>query len=153
MNYIQKMRRLIGSNMLMTVGCGIILEKDGQILLQHRKDNDVWGIPGGVMEPGETFIEAAIRETWEETGLKAEDLGLFGLYSGNEGYAEYQNGDKIFSVQIIFHTTKFSGELIQDALESQEHRFFSCDNLPHLNSHQERFILDWVNNSNLPVIE
>lgn len=153
MSYIQEMRQLIGSNMLMTVGCGIILEKDGQILLQHRKDNDVWGIPGGVMEPGETFIEAAIRETWEETGLRAEDLSLFGLYSGHEGYAEYQNGDQIFSVQIIFHTTKFSGELIQDALESQEHRFFSSDNLPHLNSHQKRFILDWVNNSNLPVIK
>lgn len=105
------------------------------------------------MEPGETFIDAALRETWEETGLKAENLNLFGLYSGNEGYAEYQNGDKIFSVQIIFHTTKFSGVLIQDALESREHRFFSRDNLPQLNSHQERFILDWVNNLNLPVVK
>ena len=153
MNYIQEMRQLIGSHTLMTVGCGIILEKDGQILLQHRKDSDVWGIPGGVMEPGETFMEAALRETWEETGLKAGNLNLFGLYSGKEGYAEYQNGDKIFSVQIIFHTTEFSGELIQDALESHEHRFFSRTNLPHLNSHQERFILDWVSKSNLPIIK
>lgn len=153
MNYIQEMRQLIGSNTLMTIGCGIILEKDGQILLQHRKDNDVWGIPGGVMEPGETFMEAALRETWEETGLKAENLSLFGLYSGNEGYAEYQNGDKVFSVQVIFHTTSFAGKLIQDALESLEHQFFSRDSLPHLNSHQDRFILDWVNNSNLPVIK
>ena len=38
MNYIKDMRQLIGSNLLMTVGCGIILEQDGQILLQHRKD-------------------------------------------------------------------------------------------------------------------
>lgn len=153
MNYIQDMRQLIGTQTLMTVGCGIIIEKEGQILLQHRKDNDVWGIPGGVMEPGETFMGAAIRETREETGLETENLQLFGLYSGNEGFAEYQNGDKIFSVQIIFHTTEFSGELIQDALESREHRFFSRTDLPHLNPHQERFILDWVNGVVVPVIK
>lgn len=153
MNYIQDMRQLIGSHILMTVGCGIILEKNNQILLQHRKDNDVWGIPGGVMEPGETFVEAALRETWEETGLAAENLELFGLYSGKEGFAEYQNGDKIFSVQIIFHTTDFAGDLIQEASESHEHRFFSRSNLPNLNAHQERFILDWVNKSNLPIVK
>ncbi|WP_203333485.1 NUDIX hydrolase [Planococcus beigongshangi] len=153
MNYIQEMRRLIGNQTLMTVGCGIIMEKDGQILLQHRKDNDVWGIPGGVMELGETFMGAAMRETLEETGLKTENLRLFGLYSGNEGFAEYQNGDKIFSVQIIFRTTEFSGELIQDALESREHRFFSRTDLPHLNPHQARFILDWVDGVEGPVVK
>lgn len=153
MDYIKEMRQLVGSTLLMTVGCGIILEKDGQILLQHRKDRDVWGIPGGVMEPGETFLETAARETLEETGLKTENLKLFGLYSGEEGYSEYLNGDKIFSVQIIFCTGEFSGELIQDAAESHEHRFFSRTDLPNLNPHQERFILDWVKKSNIPVIK
>ncbi|MFP8782912.1 NUDIX domain-containing protein [Planococcus plakortidis] len=113
MNYIKDMRQLIGSNLLMTVGCGIILEQDGQILLQHRKDRDVWGIPVGVMEPGETFFETAIRETYEETGLQAVNLQLFGLYSGEEGYAKYRNGDQVYSVQIIFHTPQFSGDQIQ----------------------------------------
>ena len=153
MSYIQEMRQLIGSHMLMTVGCGIIIEKDNQILLQHRKDKDVWGIPGGVMEPGETFLETALRETLEETGLKTKNLKLFGLYSGKEGYSEYLNGDKIFSVQIIFYTSEFSGELIQDAAESHEHRFFSCTSLPNLNPHQERFIMDWVNKLDLPILK
>lgn len=49
------MRQLIGSNLLITVGCGVLIEQDNQILLQHRKDHHVWGIPGGVMEPGESF--------------------------------------------------------------------------------------------------
>ncbi|MEZ0482101.1 NUDIX hydrolase [Planococcus sp. SSTMD024] len=153
MNYIQDMRQLIGSNLLMTVGCGIILEQDGQILLQHRKDRDVWGIPGGVMEPGETFLETAIRETHEETGLQAENLQLFGLYSGTEGYAEYQNGDQVYSVQIIFHSQQFSGELIQEGAESHDHRFFSPGELPKINPHQERFIVDWVNKTNLPILK
>lgn len=63
MSYIQHMRQLIGSNLLITVGCGVLIEQDNQILLQHRKDYYVWGIPGGVMEPGESFEETAIRET------------------------------------------------------------------------------------------
>lgn len=153
MDYIQTMRQLVGSEILMTVGCGIIIEKEDQILLQHRKDKDVWGIPGGVMEPGETFHETAVRETLEETGLKVGQLEFFGMYSGKDGFAEYQNGDKIFSVQIIFRTTEYTGELLHDSLESHEHRFFSRDALPTLNSHQERFIHDWVERVALPIIK
>lgn len=153
MSYIQTIRKLIGNEMLMTVGCGIIIEQENQILLQHRKDRDVWGIPGGVMEPGETFLETAVRETFEETGLTAEQLELFGLYSGDEGFSEYQNGDKIFSVQIIFHSSSFSGKLIHNTDESHEHRFFSRNNLPHLLPIQERFIQDWVSQVSLPVIK
>lgn len=152
MDYIKTMRRLIGSELLMTVGCGIILEKDGHILLQHRKDRDVWGIPGGVMEPGETFEETARRESLEETGLTVGAMKLFGLYSGSEGFAEYQNGDQIFSVQIVFYSTDFFGELLHETEESHEHRFFSKDTLPKLNSHQQRFITDWAKGAERPVI-
>ncbi|MCT4784823.1 NUDIX hydrolase [Exiguobacterium aestuarii] len=129
------MRHLIGSNLLMTVGCGVIIEYNEQILLQHRKDHDVWGIPGGVMEPGELFEETAIRETNEETGLTVRKLKLFGIYSGDEGYSRYENGDLVYSVQIIFFTTEFSGEIIQSTDESHEHRFFSRNELPPLNQH------------------
>lgn len=153
MNYIEVMRKLIGNEMLMTVGCGIIIEQENQILLQHRKDYDVWGIPGGVMEPGETFLETAVRETFEETGLTVQQLKLFGLYSGKEGFSEYQNGDKVFSVQIIFYTNGISGELLHSTEESHEHQFFSRNNLPPLNPHQQRFIHDWVNEVDLPVIK
>ncbi len=153
MSYIETMRQLIGNEMLITVGCGVILEQDNQILLQHRTDRDVWGIPGGILEPGESFLEAAVRETFEETGLIVEHLDLFGIYSGKEGFALYPNGDQVFSVQIIFHTSHFSGELIQRSEESHEHRFFDRNKLPHLNIHQARFIQDWVNKVSLPVIK
>lgn len=152
MDYIQTMRRLIGNELLMTVGCGIILEKDGQILLQHRKDHDVWGIPGGVMEPGETFEETARRETLEETGLTVGAMQLFGLYSGSEGFANYPNGDQVFSVQLVFHSTDYSGDMMQETLESHEHRFFPKDALPKLNFHQQRFIHDWAEGASVPVI-
>ena len=99
MNYIKDMRELIGHNMLFTVGCGAIIEKDEKILLQHRTDEDNWCIPGGVMELGETFEETVTREVYEETGLHLSGLTIFGLYSGEKCYVEYPNQDQVYSVQ------------------------------------------------------
>lgn len=105
------------------------------------------------MEPGETFEHTATREVLEETGLTVHHLELFGLYSGASGYATYDNGDQVFSVQIIFRTTEFSGELTQEDEESHAHRFFSRQKLPPLHTHQERFILDWANDEPKPIIK
>ena len=124
MNYISDMRKLIGNETLFTVGCGVIIEKEGCILLQHRTDEDNWCIPGGVMEIGETFEQTAKRETFEETGLEVDDLTLFGIYSGESCFVQYPNDDKAYSVQIIFTTTTYSGVLKQKGIESREHQIF-----------------------------
>lgn len=154
MNYIQNMRKMIGNETLLTVGCGIIIEQNNQILLQHRTDADVWGIPGGVIEMGEQVEDAARRETLEETGLTAGKLELFGIYSGQEGYANYANGDQVYSIQLIFYTTTVTGELIQVSDESHAHQYFDKNNLPNnINSHQKRFIMDWVNGLQTPIIK
>ena len=153
MGYIKEMRRLIGHATLFTVGCGVILERDGCILLQHRMDEDNWCIPGGMMEIGETFEEAAIREIYEETNLAVHDLQLFGIYSGADCFVEYPNQDKVYSVQIIFQSTNFTGDLKQQDIESKEHRFFKGDELPaSLNPRQKRFIQDWAEGKALPII-
>ncbi len=154
MNYIQNMRKLIGNETLLTVGCGIIIEQNNQILLQHRTDADVWGIPGGVIEMGEQVEDAARRETLEETGLTAGKLELFGIYSGREGYASYANGDQVYSIQLIFLTTTVTGDLIQVSDESHAHQYFDKNDLPdNINSHQKRFIMDWVNGLQTPIIK
>lgn len=54
-----------------------LLFRDGLVLLVRRGDGPargLWSAPGGRVEPGETAIEAAHREVWEETGLVAHDL-------------------------------------------------------------------------------
>jgi ADP-ribose pyrophosphatase YjhB (NUDIX family) len=154
MNYLQTMREMIGNKPLLTVGCGVIIEKGNQILLQHRTDADVWGIPGGVLELGEQVSEAARREAQEETGLIIGDMDFFGVYSGKEGFAQYSNGDQVFSIQMIFKTSNVSGELIQKSDESRAHVFFDKHDLPpNINSHQKRFIMDWVHQVPTPVIK
>lgn len=82
-DYIKTMRQMIGHETLFTVGCGAIIEDDkNRILLQRRRDQNNWCLPGGVMEVNETFEEAAKREVEEETDLTIEGIELFGIYSG-----------------------------------------------------------------------
>lgn len=154
-DYIQTMRKLIGHETLVTVGCGAIIEDDqGRILLQRRADQNNWCLPGGVMEVGETFLETVRREVEEETDLVIENPELFGIYSGPSCYKEYPNGDKVFSVQVIFRTRTFSGLLKQEGPESLEHTFFTRDALPSpLNSNQAAFISDWAESIATPVIK
>ncbi|WP_040285046.1 NUDIX hydrolase [Sporosarcina koreensis] len=153
MGYIQNLRKLVGQESLLTVGCGVIIEQDRKILLQHRTDEDNWCIPGGIMELGETFEETAIRETEEETGLLVGDLTLFGLYSGLSCFVTYPNGDQAYSVQVIFKSTTYTGQLHEADAESRAHRFFGKDELPgNLNPRQRQFIRDWAEGIALPVI-
>lgn len=144
--YIKTMRQMIGKETLFTVGCGAIIEDEmNRILLQRRKDQNNWCIPGGVMEVNETFLETVRREVEEETNLCIANIELFGIYSGPSCFMEYPNGDKVYSVQIIFICRGFQGILKQEGEESFEHRFFDRDNLPNpLNPNQESFILDWA---------
>ena len=48
----------------------VIFDEKKRVLLSHRRDQDIWNLPGGGMEIGELPPEAVIRETFEETGLK-----------------------------------------------------------------------------------
>jgi 8-oxo-dGTP pyrophosphatase MutT (NUDIX family) len=52
----------------------------GEILLIQRTDDQLWAMPGGAFEVGETPAEGACREAWEETGVAVEPLALVGVY-------------------------------------------------------------------------
>ena len=94
-DYVRELRKLIGSRPIMLCGAGVIvINSRGEILLQHRIDNSLWGFPGGAVELGETVEQTAAREVFEETGIEVEKLKLLGVYSGQDTYYKYPNGDK-----------------------------------------------------------
>ena len=49
---------------------GVLCYSNGLILGILRSDNNKWGLPFGKVDPGETAMDAAVRECWEETGRK-----------------------------------------------------------------------------------
>ena len=63
-----------------TLGVNIAIIPDDKILLTERTDFEVWCLPGGEVEPGESLAQAALRETREETGLEVELTRLVGVY-------------------------------------------------------------------------
>jgi ADP-ribose pyrophosphatase YjhB (NUDIX family) len=66
------------------VVAGTIPEQDGRVLLTRRSINPgrgLWTFPGGFVDFGESVTDAAMRETFEETGLKVELTGLHNVYS------------------------------------------------------------------------
>lgn len=149
MSYISDLRKVIGHDVIMTVGCGVVIENDqGEILLQKRSDTGEWCIPGGAMELYETYEEAAIREVREEVGIEAKNLRLFGLYSGNERVIHYPNRDIVYPLAVIFITNKYSGEISDTDSEVEEHRFFKKEKLPeNLFAPDCRIIKDWSEGS------
>ena len=146
MNYIADLRKYVGHDLLMTVGCGVLIENDkGQVLLQKRSDTGEWCVPGGALEPGETYIEAASRELYEEVGIRVSDLRLFGLYSGGDREIRYPNGDIVYSLSVIFITSSYTGEISDSDSEVLEHRFFGKNEIPkELFVPDARPILDWA---------
>ena len=154
MSYIGDLREYVGHDLVMTVGCGILIvnEKD-QVLLQRRSDTGDWCIPGGALEPFETFEEAAIREVREEVGITVKDLRLFGIYSGEERRIHYPNGDIVYSLSVIFTAREYEGVVSDDDWEVLEHRFFGRDEIPkELFPADSRTILDWKKGSREVII-
>lgn len=118
----------------------IIVNDDGQILLQSRSDRDEWGLPGGCQELGETFEEVVIREVKEETNLdvKEEDLKLIKVVSGMSRRSSYPNGDVVINNTILYLVDKYSGTLRWNS-ESKDMKFFDLDKLPR-NQHDPDLI-------------
>lgn len=65
-----------------TIGVfAVIFDKENRILFCHRTDYDLWNLPGGTLEHGETPWDCVIREVKEETGLDTKIERLAGIYS------------------------------------------------------------------------
>lgn len=145
MDYIKKMRSLVGKEQLMMVGVSVLLlDADNRVLLLHRSDTDDWGVAGGYMEIGETLEEAAIREVREETGLELGAFTFYKVFSGPDFAFTYPNGDKVYNVVSCYVSRNFTGKIQLDQ-ESTEYQFFNLDELPEkMMSHSRIVLQDFI---------
>jgi ADP-ribose pyrophosphatase YjhB (NUDIX family) len=113
-------------------GVSAVVLRDGQVLLQRRDDNRLWGIPGGSVEFGETVLMALTREVREETGLEVAPERLIGVYSDPAEHQihHYPDGNVIHYVSVCFECRVLSGTLTL-CEESLDLQWFDPDALPH----------------------
>jgi 8-oxo-dGTP pyrophosphatase MutT (NUDIX family) len=143
-SYILELRRFVGSRPLISVGaCVFVLDDAGRVLLQHRTDDDQWGIPGGSMDLGESLEDCARRELREETGLEAGVLELRGVLSGPEFYHRYPNGDEIYMVGAMFLAHDVRGIPRVNDQESVAFAYFDLHALPEKVNVVSRRALEW----------
>lgn len=130
MNYVKDLRKLVGTRPLILPGAVvIILNENNELLLQHRTDGG-WGLPGGLMELGESLEETAKREVKEETGLEIGELALVSVFSGPDYYFKVSNGDELYSVTAVYVSKDVRGKIEVDEAESVEVRYFKLNELP-----------------------
>lgn len=97
---MRKTENTIFTNMCM------IYDGEGNVLVQNRLNPDWPGIvfPGGHVEAGESFYDAAVREVFEETGLTVSELQMCGI-------KDWFRDDGTRYVVLLYKTDKFEGEL------------------------------------------
>jgi ADP-ribose pyrophosphatase YjhB (NUDIX family) len=103
-----------------TIGVfAIIFNDERKVLLCHRRDYDLWNLPGGGVESGESPWNAVLREAKEETGLEVEISKLAGIYFKPE------RNEIVFS----FICAITSGRLVLNN-EADKIEYFIIDKLP-----------------------
>ena len=118
----------------------MVFNDKNEILLNLRSDTNTWGILGGSMELHETIEETAVRELKEEAGISADILELVAVLSGDEYYFQYPNGDKMYTVIVLFIVLNYTGKIIVSDNESKQLKFFCLDSLPNMESRAKAII-------------
>ncbi len=111
-------------NVELTVLC--LIQDGNRILLQNRVKKDWQGytLPGGHVEPGESFVDAVIREMKEETGLDILKPRLVGI-------KQFPIEDGRYIV-LLFKTESFSGQVVSS--DEGEMEWVECDRLSEINT-------------------
>ena len=127
MDYVRRLRALVGSEPLLQLPsvCVAIRDGDGLVLLAHHIETGRWVLPGGTIEPGETPADAAVREAWEETQLHVRLTRLVGVFGGPLHVVQYRNGDRASYVSCAFEAVIEHGRVQPDPSELRELRFVS----------------------------
>jgi 8-oxo-dGTP pyrophosphatase MutT (NUDIX family) len=124
--YIRSLRAKIGHDLLMLPSATAMLFDDrDRLLLAQNVEGGLWMTIGGAIDPSEEPADAAVRECWEETGLRVNPTRLLGVFGGPSFRITYPNGDVASYLAIVFEVEKIGGVLRADGLETSALRFVS----------------------------
>ncbi len=117
------------------LGANAIITCNGKLLLEKRRDCDLWGLVGGGVKRQETPLDAIAREIYEELGLRVakEQFQKLGVYGEPGRIAAYRDGSIWRMVVVVFKLDLEEEPDIVISSESQDMRFFSREELKNIN--------------------
>ena len=147
MDYYKELRKRTGHMPLVLPHSVVILfNEKGEVLLEERKDDGYFDFPGGGIDLKESGEDAAKRELLEETGLIADELELFKVYTGEVTHYVYFNGDEIYGVDAVYICRKYEGKLDPQQEEVKGLKFYSLDDMPDkMSPRNKQIIIDLKN--------
>jgi 8-oxo-dGTP diphosphatase len=126
------------------VAAGVLVVSDGKLILQRRAidpGRGRWSFPSGYVERGERVEDAAVREVWEETGIRVRLTHLLGLYSQRNNM-----------VVLAVYVGEPTGGALATCDENDAVEFFSPSQLPELAfPHDEQIIAAWRAGGGTPI--
>jgi ADP-ribose pyrophosphatase YjhB (NUDIX family) len=109
-------------NRIVPAVTAVVENAAGELLLHRRVDNELWGLPGGAVELGESVAQTVVREVKEETGLDVALTGLVGVYSDPHHVIAYADGEVRQQFSLCF-AARLLGGMLAGSDESHEVRF------------------------------
>jgi ADP-ribose pyrophosphatase YjhB (NUDIX family) len=102
----------------------VVINENGEVLLVLREDFRIWALPGGGLEPDETWEQAAIREAREETGYEVKIKKYVGEYRRPQMSSSGGDIKRVFLAEVV------GGDASQHDKESVDVRWFPTTALP-----------------------
>ena len=133
------------------LGANAIITCNGKLLLEKRRDCDLWGLVGGGVKRQEMPLDAITREIYEELGLRVSKNSFrkLGVYGEPGRIAAYQDGSIWRMVVVVFALELEQEPDIVISAESQDMRFFSKEELKEIEivvTHSD-IVEDWFLNT------
>lgn len=143
-DYVSMIRSLVGHTpIMMNTAAGILLNDNGQVLLNLRTDTHNWSLPGGYLEYGETFAQACVREYKEDSGIDVAIIRFLKIF--DKGEVRYPNGDVTQTISALYHVKQIGGQPLQSETdETVKLAYFDFDKLPPLLNQQTADMLDYA---------
>ena len=132
------------------LGANAIITCQGKLLLEKRRDSDIWGLVGGGCKKTETGREAIAREVYEELGLRIskDKFEKLAVYDNPGRIAAYRDGS-IWRMVIVVYGLEFTEEpVMRISSESKDLRFFSKEEIKDIEiaiTHAD-IVADWFVN-------
>ncbi|GDY33004.1 NUDIX hydrolase [Gandjariella thermophila] len=122
------------ANSIVVAVTAFVQDDAGRVLMIRRTDNDLYSIPGGAQDLGESIGHTVVREVKEETGIDVEPTEIIGVYTDPAHVIAYSDGEVRQEFSICFRARPVGGEL-RTSSESKEVHWVEPGDLGALNIH------------------